>query len=54
MATAEETKCAHPQCNCPASEGQQYCSTSCEQSDRSGQSASAQCGCNHQQCAQAA
>src|SRR3954467_6113274 len=49
MAEAVETKCAHPKCTCPVSEGQEYCSQACAEAAQSG-SLSNNCGCDHAGC----
>src|SRR5438270_9249649 len=53
MNAAEQNKCAHPQCSCPVSQGQQYCSEACEIS-AAGSEPNAECGCDHPQCQMAA
>jgi hypothetical protein len=62
MSTAQYRQCAHPGCACTVSEGQQYCSTYCQQHGQgrqqqaqgasSGQAASSPhgCGCGHTAC----
>ncbi len=52
MAEAVQTKCAHPKCTCPVSDGQQYCSQACSDAAEGG-SLSNNCGCSHPECASA-
>jgi hypothetical protein len=45
---ADETKkCEHPACICPAAEGSNYCSTSCEDA---GDTTEISCNCGHPGC----
>jgi hypothetical protein len=48
---AENRKCAHPACNCEATQGSKYCSQYCE--DAKGME-EIECGCGHAGCAQVA
>jgi hypothetical protein len=45
--TNVEKKCAHPACSCPVPEGEDYCSTSCE--DAAGL-IELSCNCEHASC----
>lgn len=47
MDVAEQNKCAHPICTCPAAEGSKYCSPNCEAAK--GQTDIA-CDCGHSGC----
>ncbi|PYV57073.1 MAG: hypothetical protein DMG91_07895 [Acidobacteria bacterium] len=51
--TSQQNKCAHPNCTCPAAEGE-YCSQACATASTgeaaSGMSATSGCGCNHPEC----
>jgi len=53
MNATDQKKCAHPQCSCPVSQDQEYCSEACEIS-AAGNEANAECGCDHPQCQMAA
>jgi len=53
MNATDQKKCAHPQCSCPVSQGQEYCSEACEIS-AVGIEANGECGCDHPQCQMAA
>jgi hypothetical protein len=46
MSTTE--KCAHPSCDCPAQEGEKYCSPYCHDA---GDLTEITCGCGHLDCA---
>jgi hypothetical protein len=53
MNATDQKKCAHPQCSCQVSQGEEYCSEACEIS-AAGSEANAECGCDHPQCEMAA
>ena len=53
MNATDQEKCAHPQCSCPVSQGEEYCSEACEIS-AAGSETKGECGCNHPQCEMAA
>jgi hypothetical protein len=53
MNVTDQKKCAHPQCSCPVSQGQEYCSEACEIS-AAGIEGNGECGCDHPQCQMAA
>jgi len=53
MNATDEKKCAHPQCSCLVSQGQEYCSEACEIS-AVGNETKGECGCDHPQCEMAA
>jgi len=42
-------KCAHPACNCPAADGEKYCSTYCHDA---GKLTELMCNCGHPGCAE--
>ena len=48
MADNKKGKCAHPACQCPVSENQKYCSTSCQDA---GDTLELSCNCGHAGCA---
>jgi hypothetical protein len=52
MAEAIQNQCAHPQCTCPVSEDQKYCSQACSDAAE-GSSQNDRCGCSHPQCGSA-
>jgi len=45
--TTESKKCAHPACQCPAPEGEDYCGTSCKDA---GDMTEISCNCDHPEC----
>src|SRR3954453_14337608 len=50
MATTQQsTKCAHPQCPCPVSSGEQFCSPACA-ANATQATAGKGCGCEHSDC----
>ena len=53
MNATDQKKCAHPECSCPVSQSQEYCSEACEIS-AAGSEPNAECGCDHPQCQMAA
>jgi len=52
MAEAILNRCAHPQCTCPVSEDEEFCSPACLDAAEEG-STNEPCGCSHPQCASA-
>ena len=46
---AEIKNCGHPACNCPAPEGEKYCSTYCHDAGKLTELA---CNCGHPGCAE--
>jgi hypothetical protein len=46
-----ENKCAHPTCNCPAAQGEKYCSTYCQDA---GDLTEIACNCGHRGCVEQA
>ncbi len=47
MVDQERETCAHPGCNCPASEDSDYCSSYCE---GAGDTPEIDCKCGHPNC----
>jgi len=45
-----ERKCAHPQCNCEAKKGSNYCSDHCANASGSQGMQGSSCGCGHPHC----
>ena len=45
----ESKKCAHPACNCPAAQGDAYCSQYCKDA---GDTVELSCNCGHTGCAE--
>jgi len=52
MADAPQNRCAHPNCTCSVSAGEQYCSQACSDAAEAGRN-NERCGCPHPQCATA-
>ena len=52
MAQATENRRAHPNCTCPVSAGEKYCSQACSDAAEGGRS-NERCSCPHPQCASA-
>ena len=52
MAEAIQNRCAHPQCTCPVSAEEEFCSQACLDTAEEG-STNERCGCSHPQCASA-
>jgi hypothetical protein len=52
MPEAVQTRCAHPNCTYPVSEGKKYCSQACSDAAESS-SQNDRCACHHPQCASA-
>jgi hypothetical protein len=52
MAEATLDRCAHPQCSCPVSAGEKYCSQACSDADQ-GSGMQDRCACPHPQCVSA-
>ena len=44
-----DNECAHPPCNCPAPQGEKYCSTYCQDA---GSLTELACNCGHRGCAE--
>lgn len=44
---AEQKKCAHPSCNCPAADGSKYCSDYCK---KAAGMTELHCNCRHAGC----
>lgn len=49
MTEAVQEKCAHPNCSCPVSAGEKYCSQACSDAAE-GQGPTDRCSCSHSQC----
>jgi hypothetical protein len=47
MPEKQKGMCAHPACNCPAPEGQKYCSQYCKDA---ADTTEISCNCEHQGC----
>jgi hypothetical protein len=47
MADKQKGMCAHPACNCPAPEGEKYCSQYCKDA---GDTTEISCNCEHPGC----
>ena len=45
---ANDVKCVHPGCNCPAAEGSDYCSEQCSHSQDN--VTELRCNCGHEAC----
>lgn len=51
MAMAKQSNCAHPQCTCPITEGQEYCGQNCANSARNNEvDVQSKCSCGHPGC----